>query len=88
MKEVKIMLKVASEVLELRGVATKTTAKGNMYYLVNCETEDGTAHQFYCPDYTALPQGMKKGDKVRVYFNVKVFDRQEKLIVSKVEVVK
>lgn len=79
------MLKVASEPLELRGIASKTTKSGNMYYVINAETPDGTAHQFYCPDFNALPQGLNKGDQVRLYFEVKYFDRQEKLVVTRVE---
>lgn len=79
------MLRVASEPLELRGVASNTSKKGNMYYSVNTESEDGTPYSFYCPDFNALPQGLSKGDKVRLYFNVRYFRSQERLEVCKVE---
>lgn len=79
------MLKVASEPLELRGIAPSTSKKGTVYHTVNCEIEDGTPYGFYCPDASALPPGLKKGDKVRLYFNVRIFNRQERLEVMKVE---
>lgn len=78
------MLKVASEPLELRGIASKE-GKNKMYYSVNAETPDGTAYQFYCPDFNALPQGLNKGDQVRVYFNVRYFQGKERLEVCGVE---
>lgn len=79
------MLTVASQPLELRGVGSNTSKKGNMYYTVNTEAEDGTPYSFYCPEYSALPQGLNKGDKVRLYFNVRYFRNQERLEVYKVE---
>ena len=79
------MLKVASEPLELRGIASKEGKNQKMYYTVNAETPDGTAHQFYCPDFNALPQGLNKGDQVRIYFDVRYFQGKERLIVSRVE---
>lgn len=80
------MLHVASEPLELRGIASNTSPKtGKMYYIVNCETDDGTPYQFYCPDFNALPQGLSKGEKVRVYFNVRYFNQKERLEVFRVD---
>lgn len=79
------MLTVASEPLELRGISSHTTKKGTAYYVVNAETPDGTAYQFYCPDFNALPQGMHKGENVRVYFHVRYFQGKERLEVCKVE---
>lgn len=79
------MLKVKSEVMELRGVANKQSAQGKVYYIVNVETMDGTPHQFYCPDATALPQGLKKGDNVVLTFDVKYYKNQESLVVANVE---
>ena len=79
------MLTVASEVLELRGIATKETKNGKTYYIINAETDDGTAYQFYCPDFNSLPQGLNKGDKVHIYFNVRYFKGAEKLEVFKVK---
>lgn len=82
------MLRVASEPLELRGVASTTAKSGKMYYTVNTEAEDGTPHAFYCPDFNALPQGLSKGDQVRLYFNVRYFQGKERLEVCKMEKVK
>lgn len=80
------MLKVVSnEPLELRGVASKTTKNGKSYYVINAEDSDGTAFQLYCPTYEAIPQGLKKGDKVRVHFLVIFFGRDVRLTVEKVE---
>ena len=79
------MLKVTSSPLELRGIANNTSKKGNLYYTLNCETEDGSPHALYCPSAEALPQGLKKGDSVKVTFEVSYFKGNERLIVSKVE---
>ena len=79
------MLKVASEPLELRGISNTTSKKGTVYHTVNCETEDGTPYGFYCPDVSAIAPGLKKGDKVRVYFNVRRFNKEQRLEVMNVE---
>ena len=79
------MLKVASQPLELRGIANNTAKSGKAYYTINTEAEDGTPYAFYCPDFNALPQGLKKGDEVRIYFNVRYFQGKERLEVEKVE---
>lgn len=75
------MLTVNSIPLELRGVAHKTTKQNKVFYQVNCETNDGTAYQFYCPDASALPEGLKKGDMVVVTFEVVYFNGNERLVV-------
>lgn len=79
------MLSVASNPLELRGIANKTTKSGKTYYVVNTESDDGTPYALYCPDASAFAEGLKKGDKVRVLFEVNRFQGNEKLIVRKVE---
>lgn len=79
------MLTVASEPLELRGVASKESKNGKAYFYINAETPDGTSHQFYCPVFNVIPQGLKKGDMVRLYFNVRYFKGNERLEVCKVE---
>lgn len=72
--------------LELRGIANRTNTKsGNVYYVMNMETDDGTPWQFYCPSAEAFPQGLKKADKVCVTFEVKRFQNKDSLIVHKVE---
>lgn len=79
------MLKVTSAPLELRGIANNTSQKGNLYYTLNCESEDGSPHALYCPKVEALPQGLKKGDIVKVTFEVTYFKGNERLVVDKVE---
>lgn len=79
------MLKVTSETLELRGISSSTSKKGNAYYTINAETRDGSPYQFYCPHFEALPQGMKKGEFIRIIFEVKYFKGNERLEVHKVE---
>lgn len=54
------MLMVKSNPLELRGIAHKTTKQNKVYYVVNCEEEDGTARSFYCPDSKAFSADLKK----------------------------
>lgn len=79
------MLKVTSAPLELRGIANNTSKKGNLYYTLNCESEDGSPYALYCPKVEALPQGLKKGDMVKVTFEVTYFKGNERLVVDKVE---
>lgn len=78
------MLTVTSNVLELRGISNKTTKSGTVYYVVNTEAEDGTPFGFYCPDSSAFPNGLKKGDMVNVIFEVTYFDKKERLVVRQV----
>lgn len=79
------MLKVTSAPIELRGIANNTSKKGNLYYTLNCESEDGSPHALYCPSADALPQGLKKGDMVKVTFEVSYYKGNERLIVNAVE---
>lgn len=79
------MLKVKSYPLELRGIANTTSKKGNVYYTLNCESDDGSPHALYCPKIEALPQGLKKGDKILVTFEVSYFKGNERLVVAQVE---
>ena len=78
------MLQVKSNSLELRGIANKTSAKGTVYYTINTESSDGTPYAFYCPNANAFPDGLKKGDKVELTFDVSYFKGQEKLVVAAV----
>lgn len=57
------MIRVKTEVLEVRGLSEKRSAKGNDYLMLYCEREDGEAVEFYCKE---PPKGdaVKKGDKV------------------------
>ena len=79
------MLKVRSDVLELRGISNATSKRGNVYYSLNVEEADGTSHSLYCPKADAFPEGLKKGDKIRVVFDVSYFRGYERLSVSAVE---
>lgn len=75
------MLRVKSEVLELRGIANKTSKKGNVFYTINVEDMQGSPYALYCPDASCLPQNLKKGDSIVVDFEVRVYAGQEQLIV-------
>lgn len=79
------MLMVKSNPLELRGIAHKTTKQNKVYYVVNCEEEDGTARSFYCPDSKAFSADLKKGDMVHVIFEVSYYNNQERLVVNQVQ---
>lgn len=79
------MLKVKSNSVELRGIANSTTKKGNLFYILNVETADGTPHQLYCPSADVLPQGLKKGEEIFVTFDVRYYNGKERLVVSGVE---
>lgn len=82
------MLTVKSCPMELRGIAHKPRKNtGEVYYLVNAETEDGTAYSFYCPNASAFGAGLKKGDMVEITFEVSFYNNKERLIVTKVEAV-
>lgn len=80
------MLKVTAQALELRGIANATTKKGNNYFTIQAETpDDGTAFSFYCPEVSALPEGLRKGMMVDITFNVKYFQGKERLEVCAVK---
>lgn len=79
------MLTLKSTPLELRGIANRFKKDGSIYYLLNVENDEGTPHQLYCPTPEAVPQGLKKGDKVVVLFHMKTYNNNDYLVVSKVE---
>lgn len=79
------MLIVKSYPLELRGIAHRTTKKGNLYYILNVESSDGTPHALYCPNADCLPAGLNKGDMISVTFEVSYFQNNERLVVKEVE---
>lgn len=76
-------MKLLTENLELRGISNATSGKGNLYYILNCEENDGNAVQFYCKDAKAFPDGLKKGDKIRISLIYK--PRFKSIEVDKVE---
>lgn len=58
---------LVTEKLELRGVKNVSTKDNKVYYLLNCENiHTGEPCQFYCKDYSVIPQGLKKGDNVEI----------------------
>ena len=79
------MLRLKSEVLELRGIANRTKKDGNVFYLLNVENGEGMPNQLYCPNVEALPTGLTKGDNVVVEFLLKKYDNSEYLVVDKVQ---
>ena len=77
------MLTLKTNKMELRGVQTQTSKKGNTYYIVYCEdTESVQPFKFFCKDFNALPQGLKKGDIVQVVVEYNSF---KELTVKKIE---
>lgn len=79
------MLTLKCNGLELRGIANKTSNKGNVYYILYVENVDGKPYNFYVPDAKALPQGLKKGDTVNVSFDLSYYKGNERLTVSRVD---
>lgn len=79
------MLTVTSCKLELRGVANKESKNGKVYHVINCEYEDGTPYAFYCPNVSAIPAGLKKGDMVVIVFSVEYFKNNERLVVAEIK---
>lgn len=76
-------MELTTNVLELRGLKNSKSKKGNVYYILNCETVDtGDAKQFYCPSADVLPEGLKKGDKVKI---VVFYNNFKNLIVREVK---
>jgi len=76
-------MKLLTENLELRGIKNTVSGKGNIYYTLNCEGQDGDPVQFYCKDASAFPEGLKKGDKIRISLDFN--QKYKSLVVEKVE---
>lgn len=67
-------MELLSEPLELRGVKNTKGKNGNVYYILFCESiKTGEPLQFYCPNASALQDGLSKGDKIDMIldYNVK-----------------
>lgn len=79
------MIILQAKDLELRGVQNKQTKNGNVYYLINCEDVNGNAYSFYCKDIKAIPEGLKKGSSVDVYFEYRTYQGNESLTVVNIE---
>lgn len=61
------MLRMKTETLEFRGLASMQSAKGNAYSMLYCERADGEAVEFYLREVPDGASKLKKGDKVVVY---------------------
>lgn len=79
------MLIVKTTPLELRGISSKVSGKGKMYYNINVESEDGSPHSLYCPNVDALPAGLKKGQMIIATCEIVKFGKEEKLVVNQVQ---
>lgn len=76
------MIKLTTDVLELRGLKNNKSKKGNVYYTLNCETvSEGEPYQFYCPSAEVLPEGLKKGDKIKIAVS---YNKFKNIIVTQV----
>ncbi len=79
------MLTLKTNKMELRGVQTQVSKKGNSYYIVYCEDVDSCKpFQFFCKEFNALPQGLKKGDMVEITVEYNSFKELSVVKVSKV----
>ena len=76
-------MKLITEDLELRGLKNTSSKKGTVYYILNCEDiHTGDPYQFYCPDSKVFPEGLKKGDKIKVSL---IYNKFKNLIVTEVK---
>lgn len=76
------MLNLTARKMEVRGIANEQSKKGNVYYILRCESEEGEPFQFFARSADVFPQGLKKGDIVtlELAFN----PRYKELVLSKV----
>lgn len=76
-------MELLTNTLELRGLKNAKSKNGNIYYTLNCENmETGEPYQCYCPSGDVLPQGLKKGDKIKITFH---YNKFKSLVVQKVQ---
>lgn len=78
------MLKLTTAQLELRGLKNQTSKKGNVYYMLFCETEEGEPCKFFCKDSRVFPEGLKKGDQITLDLHYNAFKELDVLKVNKV----
>ena len=78
------MLNLKTDVLELRGLVNQTSKKGNVYYVVYCESAQGEPYKFFCRDAKAFAEGLKKGDSVVVTLTYNSFKELQVVAVEKV----
>lgn len=76
-------MELITDTLELRGLKNTASKNGTVYYILNCEnTQNGDPYQFYCPDAKAFPEGLKKGDKVKISV---LYNKFKNLVVKEVK---
>lgn len=78
------MLNLKTDVLELRGLVNATSKKGNVYYVIYAESEQGEPYKLFCRDASAFPQSLKKGDNVVVTVTYNSFKELQVVKVEKV----
>ena len=59
-----------SDVVELRGLKSGISKKGNSFVVVYVESKNGEPYNFYCFEPEIIPSGLKKGDFVVLDFIV------------------
>lgn len=80
------MLKLSTNLLELRGVQTKVSKKGTTYYVLMCEDVDTSEpFQFYVRKYEQIPPHMKKGDLINVFVGYNRFKELEVLDIARAD---
>lgn len=76
------MLNLTAKKMEVRGIANEQSKKGNVYYILRCESEQGEPFQFFARTADVFPQGLKKGDIVEL--NLDFNTRYKDLVLTKV----
>lgn len=78
------MLNLKTDVLELRGLKNSTSKKGNVYYVIFAESQEGEPYKFFCRDASVFPDGLKKGDDVVLTLTYNSFKELQVVCVEKV----
>lgn len=64
------MLELKTKKLEVRGLKSETSKKGNVYYNLHTEeVETGEAYKFYVDNEKLFPPQMKKGTHIQLLLN-------------------
>lgn len=79
------MLTLKTCPLELRGIENKVSQEGKVYYMIYCELDSGKPYKFFVADAKVFPEGLKKGDKITVSFELSYFKGYERLNVIQVD---
>lgn len=76
------MLNLSAKKMEVRGLANEQSKKGNVYYILRCESVEGEPFQFFARSPEVFPQGLKKGDIVDLELTMNM--RYKDLVLTKV----